>query len=273
MDMDIIHDCSLSHVPAERLKNLYGKTNIINTINGATYQMPRPPFNVVTGSKFWQEDALKNGLKTEMIYWGVDTEFYCPSDGEREDYYLWLARFHPSKGLDMALDIAEYTGIKLIVSGSMLYKDHQFYGLQYLQRIKGIKNVEYIPLPMDSKHHEFKRELYRKAKAYLYPANHDELFGLAVCEALACGTPVITCPKGAMPEIVQDGHNGLLCETKNDFFKAITERLPECERNKRYRNGFNLWKNARESALKFTWEKATFEYEKLYQRILEGNNW
>jgi glycosyltransferase involved in cell wall biosynthesis len=53
-----------------------------------------------------------------------------------------------------------------------------------------------------TEHHEAKRELYRKARALLYPVQFQEPFGLSMVEAMACGTPVIGNKLGSVPEIV-----------------------------------------------------------------------
>lgn len=277
MSMDIIHDCSLDHFVAGRLNIFDKKWNIINTINGHTYYMPRPtPFNVVTGSKWWQKDALEHGLKTEMIYWAIDTNFYTP-DYKKEDYFLWIARFHPDKGLDLALDLAKYLGFKLKIAGSTLFKDHAEYGKKYLEMIKTIPNVEYVQLPMDSTHHIVKRELYRKAKAFLFPVKYNECFGMVAMEAMACGTPVIASNKGAMPELIQDGITGFVCEKESDYVDVITKKLPDFENKKNHHskqyNKFDLSKNAREWSLNFDWKIAAKEYEKLYIDVANGKRW
>lgn len=272
LDMDIIHDCGLDHIVAEKLRYLLGAREVINTINGHTYYMPRPPFNVVTGSEWWKEDAKRHGLNTEMIYWGTDTEFYTPG-GEREDYFLWLARFHPSKGLDFVLDMAELLDIKVKIAGSMDFKDHAVYGKTYLERIKHIPNVEYVTLPLDKTHHEAKRELMRKARAFLYPVQYSECFGMVVTEAMACGCPVIATPNGAMPEIIEDGVSGFLCNTKKDFSDAVIKKIPNYYERKQHHESYNLWENAREQSLKFDTRKAAKAYDKLYTKVREGFEW
>ena len=273
LSCDVVHDCSLDHIVAEQLKHCYGKKEILSTINGRTYYMPRPPFNVVTGSKWWQQDAkLSVNLNTEMVYWGVDTEFYTPGE-EKEDYFLWIARFHPDKGLDLALDLAEFLGFKLKVAGSLQFTDHRAHGRTYLDRISKIKNVEYVELPLDSTHHTAKRELMRKARAFIYPVQYQECFGMVVTEAMACGTPVIATKNGAMPELIDHEVNGFLCDTKQDFVKAITERIPYFEEHKRYHAGFDIWKAAREKALQFDVHKSVDEYIKLYERVVKGETW
>jgi len=276
MACDVVHDCSLDHIVAERLRYLYGKREIINTINGRCYNMPRPPFNVITGSKAWQEDARSFGLNTEMIYWGIDTEFYTEGENKnngREEWFLWIARFHPDKGLDLALDLAEFLGFELKVAGSTQFADHAEYGRKYIDRISQIKNVTYEELLLDSTHHERKRELYRKAYAFLYPVQYFECFGLVVAEAMACGCPVITTPNGAMPELVSDGNSGFICNSKNEFVTTIQKVLPRYNNSSRFHAGFNLRKHARTQAEKFSWRNASLEYEKLYQQVIEGKGW
>ena len=48
-------------------------------------------------------------------------------------------------------------------------------------------------------------------------------------EALACGTPVISCPRGALPEIVTDGKTGFLVESI-DAMAAAVSRVRAIER-------------------------------------------
>lgn len=273
MDCDIVHDFSLDHIAAERLRHLYGKKEIINSVNGRTYYIPRPPFNMVVGSVAWQDDFKAHGVNAEMVYYGIDTDFYTPGEGDREDYYLWISRFHPDKGIDLVLDIAEFLGIPVKIAGSLQFADHAEHGRKYLERIALLPNVTYVPLPMDDTHHIAKRELYRKAKAFLYPVQYFECFGMVVAESLACGCPVITTPNGAMPELVRNGYNGFLCETKHDFTKILQKTLDGYHSTSSVHEGFNLWRKARESALKFSWENAAAEYEKLYHRVMEGESW
>ena len=66
-----------------------------------------------------------------------------------------------------------------------------------------------------------KRALLRDTLALLFPIDWPEPFGLVMIEALACGTPVIARPRGAVAEVLRDGITGWLCETEDAMVKAV----------------------------------------------------
>ena len=67
------------------------------------------------------------------------------------------------------------------------------------------------------------------ARALLHLINFDEPFGLSVVEALACGTPVIACNRGSMPELIDDGVTGFLVNNVDEAVNAIG-RIGEIDR-------------------------------------------
>jgi glycosyltransferase involved in cell wall biosynthesis len=48
-----------------------------------------------------------------------------------------------------------------------------------------------------------------------------EPFGLVMIEAMACGTPVIAFPRGAVPEIIEDGVNGFIVVDETEAVSAV----------------------------------------------------
>jgi glycosyltransferase involved in cell wall biosynthesis len=69
--------------------------------------------------------------------------------------------------------------------------------------------------------HAQKLSLLAGARALLNPIRWAEPFGLVMVEALACGTPVLSFPEGAAPEIVEDGKTGFLCNDVTDMAERI----------------------------------------------------
>ena len=59
------------------------------------------------------------------------------------------------------------------------------------------------------------------ARALLHLINFDEPFGLSVIEAMACGTPVIACNRGSMPELIDHGVTGFLVDSFDEAVEAI----------------------------------------------------
>jgi glycosyltransferase involved in cell wall biosynthesis len=57
------------------------------------------------------------------------------------------------------------------------------------------------------------------------PIRWDEPFGMVVVEALACGTPVIAFPEGAVRELIIHGKTGFLVDSERAMADAVG-RLP-----------------------------------------------
>ncbi|MCS7051557.1 MAG: glycosyltransferase, partial [Thermomicrobium sp.] len=76
-----------------------------------------------------------------------------------------------------------------------------------------------------------KAELLGGAIALLFPIDWPEPFGLVLAEAMACGTPVIAFPGGAVEEIVVDGLTGFLCRSRTlDEMVAAVQRVDQLDR-------------------------------------------
>ncbi len=187
-----------------------------------------------------------------VIPWATNTDFYCPADGtgmlnidvkhqgsasmpgmhepksalNDAGYLLYVGRPTPYKGLGLALEVAERTAIPLKVVMGVGQAEHAMYAGQFSAEISRLKAkgvpVEWVRLPENSQHHVLKRELYRHAKALLFPVTSHEPFGLVPIEAMACGCPVVASNLGAMPEIVLDGITGCLCPVLE--YSALDQR-------------------------------------------------
>jgi glycosyltransferase involved in cell wall biosynthesis len=149
----------------------------------------------------------------------VDTDFYefkprVPDDAP----FVFLSRVERIKGAHLAIQIARQTQRRLIIAGNRM--DHgeeaEYWKAEIAPHIN--KNgIEYIGPVDDVK----KNELLGQAAAMIVPIEWDEPFGIVFAESLACGTPVISCPRGALPEIVRDGIDGFLIRDVNEGCEAV----------------------------------------------------
>lgn len=148
----------------------------------------------------------------ETIYNGIDVAKFELSLSP-QNYFFWMGRLSPEKGVEDAITFAEKTGNSLVLAGPI--RDRDYFNQKIKPKIGG--KIKYVG-ELDFKN---KIGYYKNAKAFLMPAKWEEPFGLVVIEAMACGTPVIAYNRGALPEIIDNGKTGFI--VKNDSIPAMVE--------------------------------------------------
>ena len=129
-------------------------------------------------------------------------------------YLLFFGRIHPHKGTATAIDVAERTGLPLIIAG--IIQDQEYFERMVEPRLDG-ERVKYIgPVGPESR-----GDLLAGARALLHLIDFEEPFGYSVVEAMACGTPVIANARGSMPEIVRHGEGGYLVHGLDEAVAAV----------------------------------------------------
>jgi len=151
-----------------------------------------------------------NWTDAVIPHWVSPTEF--PFQPKKDDYLLFCGRLCMEKGPDIAIDIANRTGHRIVVAG---VDEATLDVPDWLRKLPG--KVEFVGF-VDPKR---RTELMAGAKALLHPCRYIEPFGLVLIEAMACGTPVICSDFGAMPEIVQNGVTGFRCREMGAFCGAV----------------------------------------------------
>ncbi|MCH7890172.1 MAG: glycosyltransferase, partial [Gemmatimonadetes bacterium] len=147
------------------------------------------------------------------IHHGIDMQEFQVGSGPG-DYLLFFGRIHHEKGTVEAIEVAEQTGMPLIIGG--IIQDHDYFERFVEPRVDG-ERVRYVG-PVGS---DLRGDLLGGARALLHMINFDEPFGFSVVEAMACGTPVITRSRGSMSEIVRDGENGYLVDSLDAAVEAV----------------------------------------------------
>ena len=139
---------------------------------------------------------------------------------------VFLSRVEAIKGPDIAITVARASGRRLLIAGNhgASRPQREFWEREIAPHL-GRDGIEYVGEVDDPQ----KNELLGRAAALIVPIQWDEPFGIVFPEALAAGTPVISCARGALPEIVDDGRTGFFMRTPEDGVAAV-RRLGELDR-------------------------------------------
>jgi len=193
----------------------------------------------------------------QTIYNCVEPEKYTFQEKIDADAPLvFLSRIERIKGAHTAIAIAKKCDKKLIIAGN--YSQTGEEGKYWQEEIEpqlGKNNIEYIGTVND----EQKNNLLGQASAMLVPIEWDEPFGIVFAEALACGTPVISCPRGSLPEIVREGVDGYLITSIDDAVNKV-HQLDQIDRH-----------DCRQRAIEcFSSDRIVEQYELLYNKRLKN---
>ena len=197
-----------------------------------------------------QREPIPDAKWVATVYHGVDVRSF-PFSLTPGDYLAFVGRIAPEKGPDHAIAIAKHAGVPLKIAAKIDPKDRAYFK-QVVRPLLHDPLVDFLG-PLNERH---KRQLLRGACALLLPINWPEPFGMVFIEALACGTPVLTCPVGAAPEIVEDGVTGYVRAADEDLADAVRE-LPALDRAACRRNAEE----------RFDTSRMTDEYVRVYERL------
>ena len=187
-----------------------------------------------------------------VIHHGLRTDRY-PFGFGGEDV-VFLGRMAPDKGVDVAIRVARAAGLRLLIAARMRGPAERAYFDSTVRPELG-EDVVYVgEVDFDRK-----VALLSRARALLNPIRWPEPFGLVMAESLACGTPVVGCPEGAAPEIVDDGVTGFLTRSEPDLVTALT-------------HAGDLDRRACRRAVlaRFTAERMARDHVELYRAVIEG---
>ncbi len=157
----------------------------------------------------------------------VELEKYTfqPTVASSDAPLVFLSRVERIKGAHTAIAAARQSGRRLLIAGNHgTTAEEGRYWLEEIVPHLG-DGIEYVGCVNDTQ----KNALLGTAAAMIVPIEWEEPFGIVFAEALACGTPVISCPLGALPEIVRHGIDGYLVNNVESACSAI-QNLPEIDR-------------------------------------------
>ncbi|MFA6320558.1 MAG: glycosyltransferase family 4 protein [Candidatus Omnitrophota bacterium] len=166
--------------------------------------------------------------KIAVVHCGVDLDFFAAiqRNVKSEKIILSVARLHPVKRLDTLVKACGrlsrgMSDFKCVIVGDGEERkklESLIVGLGLSDRIHlvGTKRLEEV------------RELYRSTAVYVLPSEH-ETMGVTTMEAMASGVPVVSTKIYGIPELVDDGVNGLLIKPGDD--ESLARYLKELIEN------------------------------------------
>jgi glycosyltransferase involved in cell wall biosynthesis len=159
------------------------------------------------------------------VYHGLGPDV-CPFNPSPKGGYLaFLGRVSPEKGLEQAIEIARRAGLRLRIAAKVDAADEAYFARRIAPLLGG--PIEFI----GELGERDKPAFLGNALGLLFPVAWPEPFGLAMIEAMACGTPVLAWPNGSVPEVVEEGLTGCIV----DSLEAAVAKLPALERLDRRR--------------------------------------
>ena len=161
-----------------------------------------------------------------------------PSDGP----VLWLGRFDPEKGPDIAIEACRRAGLPLVLAG----KCNQAAEWRYLdEEIRPMLSSSASPSSSSASpsssdassdaspdaspdvqllvnaERTVTDRLLAEARSLLMSIRWEEPFGMVMIEAMAKGTPVVALRHGSVQEVVAHGRTGLVCDHPTQLPTAL----------------------------------------------------
>lgn len=207
-------------------------TPVITTLHGIFTDINMPFFKAFSDSCFYnsisneQRKSCPDLNYAGTVYNAINMDSYQFS-ADKKDYFVYISRITKDKGSDVVIRIAKKAGIKLIMAGKIdPGRDTEYFEEEVRPHIDN----DQIVFKGEVSEAE-KRRLLKEAKAFIFPLQWAEPFGLVMPEAMACGTPVIAFPYGSVPEVVDQGVTGFVVNTEEDMIDAI-KRVDEIDPRK-----------------------------------------
>ena len=191
----------------------------------AGHRLSRGTLAFTAISEWMMRDVAHIGQWT-MIPNGAPLDTYTFRPTTAPDAPLvFLGRIEEIKGPHLAVKVALRAQRRLVLAGNIPDAKRAWAREHVLRHVDG-DHVQYIG-PVDD---TSKNALLGRAAALLMPILWDEPFGIVMAEAMACGTPVIGFPRGAVPEVVDHGITGFV-EPDLRRLVAAVPRLSEIKRS------------------------------------------
>lgn len=215
--------------------------------------------SVVVTSQFAADEFAETGANLELVPLGVDLETFHPSAGEPEDdgviKLCYVGRLSHEKSPALAVQ----TAVELHGRGRPVRLDMYGEGpdQQELEELAGDAPVHFQGF-VAGRDEIAKRFATHDISLSVCPA---ETFGLAVLEAMASGTPVVTSNRGGAHELVDATSGAWADPDPVALADAVESLIP--------RLGPDLREAARARAEQYSWSRTVRQMLALHERLAD----
>ncbi|GAA1786943.1 glycosyltransferase family 4 protein [Luedemannella flava] len=129
---------------------------------------------------------------------------------------VWLARFNPDKGPDLAINACRTAGLPLVLAG----KCNEALEERYFNNVITPMLDDSVEVLVNADRPTIQARL-RAARCMIMPIRWEEPFGMVMIEAMVEGVPVVALRRGAVPEIIRDGVTGFICDSVDELPDAL----------------------------------------------------
>jgi glycosyltransferase involved in cell wall biosynthesis len=192
------------------------RTPVVTTIHGFSSPRIMPVYQKYRDGYFVSisDSDRAPGLNyLATVYNGIDLALY-PLQESRGGDLIFLGRIHPDKGVHLAIEVAQRSGLPLLIAG--IVQDEAYFREQVQPHLDG-QRIRYIG-PVDV---AGKNELFARARALLHLNTIPERFGLVLAEANAAGVPVVAMDLGSCREVIEDGVTGILVNNADEAVRGL----------------------------------------------------
>ncbi len=249
-----------------------------NILRFFEYKLLKRSDEIIAVSNYTKKELLEsydlNANKINVIYNGVDVNKFKPSNdkdkikkelGLNDDkIILYVGRLYCRKGLPTLLRAAplilrKFKNVKFVISGKGFGNGEDRFRA-FANRMKVGKHVSFIGYFPDEK----LPKLYQAADIFVLPSVYENL-PFALLEAMATALPVVTTNVGGIPEVIQDGKNGLMFNPLD--FQSLADKVLYLLKNPAFASeiGFFGRKTVEE---KFDWRHIIKQVLKVYDKVL-----
>lgn len=209
--------------------------------------------------------GLREGARLAVIPQGAFYEPGCQVKETEQDLLVTVAVFGRRKGHHFALRavkqlVGEFPGLRYLVFGAAADKE---YISELEALIAQLDLSNHVTLVKDAPAEELRRNLER-ARVFLLHSE-EESQGIAMCEAMLAGVPVVATAVAAIPHVVPHGRAGLLSPFGNvdEFARNVASILRDDALHARLSHGGREW------AAQYRWSAVTERVVRYFERIAE----